>query len=386
MPQINFPEKITSVTVQWLTRVLQATDALGSGKVTHFNASQITGGYTSLVYRLDLEYDEIEPASPASLVIKFHSNSAATREQFEVLGIYEKEVRFYQTLASDNTLPVPHCYAAEYDPGSGEFVLLLEDLSAARPGSWVDDPVGDIRKALTHLAQIHANFWGDSRLTRYDWIVQPTDLANPLPLKSRWASNLSLVKQRYRDQLSEYSWSVCDKALEYWNEIMICMSQDTHTLVHTDPHLGQMFFPTDEFPRFVLFDWQNPSKSWGAEDVVHPIVAELDVDQRRQHEKSLIDHYYENLCRFGVTDLTRERLGFQCKLSLFWLHFMLFNVVAQPNMLKILQAEAEAEGDDWRDWIFGQLGLATEDWRLSEVIDQAIGEARALKPQLRNDL
>ena len=87
-----------------------------------------------------------------------------------------------------------------------------------------------------------------------------------------------------------------------------------------------------------------------------------------------------------MTDLTRERLGFQCKLSLFWLHFMLFNVVAQPDMLKILQAEAEAEGDDWRDWIFGQLGPATEDWRLSEVIDQAIGEARALKPQLRNDL
>lgn len=175
MPQASFPEKITSVTEKWLTRVLRAKAVLGNSEVTRFAASPLSGGYTSLVYRL-----------------------------------------------------------------------------------------------------------------------------------------------------------------EYWDEIMICMGQDTHTLVHTDPHLGQMFFPTAELPRFVLFDWQNPSKSWGAEDVVHPIVAELDVDQRREHEESLIDHYYDNLCRLGISDLTRERLGFQCKIILLWLYFTLFNLVVQPDLLQAL--------------------------------------------------
>jgi hypothetical protein len=386
MSQASFPGKIASLTSEWLTQVLRTNGVLQNSAVTTFTVKPISGGYTSLVYHLELKYDDIVQNAPPSLVVKFHGNSASTRAQFEALGIYEKEVRFYQTLARENTLPVPLCYAAEFDENSGDFVLLLEDLSAARPGSWADDPVGDIRNALTHLAQIHARFWGDPQLEKYDWIVQTTNLVNPPPFKPLWASNLAQARQHYGDQLSEYVWSVCDKWLVHWDEVMLCMSQDTHTLVHTDAHLGQMFFPTVELPRFVLFDWQNPSKSWGAEDVVHPIVAELDVDQRRKHEAALIDHYYDNLCQQGVSDLSRERLWFQCKLSLLWLHFMQINVVVQPDLLQALKADAEEAGDDWRDWVFGQLGPATEDWKLAEVLDQAIDEASsASKPCFRKN-
>ncbi len=110
---------------------------------------------------------------------------------------------------------------------------------------------------------------------------------------------------------------------------------------------------------------------------MHVIVAELDDDVRREQEAALIDLYYECLYRHGVTDLTRERLWFQCRLSLLWLHFMLFNVAAMPDLQQIMQAEAETAGDDWRDWIFGQLGPATEDWKQAEAIDQAIEEAKA---------
>ena len=57
---------------------------------------------------------------------------------------------------------------------------------------------------------------------------------------------------------------------------------------------------------------------------------------------------------------------------------MLFNVVVQPDLLQALKADADEAGDDWRDWIFGQLGPATEDWKLAEVLDQAIDEAKAV--------
>ena len=80
-----------------------------------------------------------------------------------------------------------------------------------------------------------------------------------------------------------------------------------------------------------------------------------------------------------MSDLTRERLWFQCKLTLLWLNFILFHVVAEPDLLKSLKTDAAAEGEDWRAWVFGQLGPATEDWELSEILDQAIDEARAGK-------
>jgi hypothetical protein len=373
MTEKTFPARFESLTSEWLTQVLRANGVLKGGAVSGFSGEPMRGAYTSSVFRLLLEYQRDVVGAPRSVVVKFHSSSASIRDSFENLGIYEKEVRFYQILGQDRSLPIPNCYSAEFDEESGDFVLLMEDMSAARSSS-EDDVCGDIRIALLHLAKIHAKFWGDPQLTRHDWIVQTTDLNNPPPLKGLWATNLAQVKKRFRDQLSAYTWSVCDKWLEYWDEIMLCMSQDTHTLVHTDAHLGQMLFPTSKLQRFVLIDWQYPSKSWGAEDVAHLIVSELSVESRRKHEASLIDFYYDALCKFGVFDLTKDRFWFQCKLSLLWLHFMYFKVVAEPEMLQTLKVEAQEYGEDWREWVFGMLGSATEDWQLVAILDQAIEE------------
>jgi hypothetical protein len=379
MNQDVFPASIEALTSNWLTRVLKADEVLTVGAVSGFTVEAFPSGYTSSVYRLLLEYEPDVANAPQSLVVKFHGDSAETRELFEGFDIYQKEVRFYQFLGDDPALPVPICYAAEFDPVNGDFVLLMEDLSDSRPVCWDDDGIEDTRTALLHLAKIHAKFWGDPRLQQYDWIAKPTDLINPPPSKRLWAANFARVKKQFADQLSEYSWSVCNRWLESWDEVMACMSQDTHTLVHTDPHFGQMFFPVDESQRFVLFDWQYPSKSWGAEDAVHLIVSELSVKSRRKHESFLLDFYYDALCQHGVNDLTKQRFWFQCKLSLLWHCFMNFNVVVQPGMLQSLEAEADEAGEDWREWVFGQLGTAIEDWKLAETLDHAIEEARDLQ-------
>jgi hypothetical protein len=223
--------------------------------VKGFSAEPINRGYTAAVCRLVLEYEDDSGAAPRSLVMKVHGSAESTRALFESLGIYEKEVRFYQTLARDRELPVPVCYAAEYNPHSGDFVLLMEDLAMARVGSDGEDLVGDIRIALSHMAQIHPSFWGDRQLLEYDWIVNSTDPVNPPPHKELWARNLTTVKRLFPGGYSGYTRSVCDKWLDNWNATMRCLSRDTHTLLHTDVHLGQMFFPTAELPRFALFDW-----------------------------------------------------------------------------------------------------------------------------------
>ena len=370
-----FPINIESLTAEWLTCVLRAQGVLTDGAVCGFSCAPLSGGYTSSVYRIGLEYQGNAGDAPQSLVAKFHGSSSSTREMLEVLGIYEKEVRFYQFLGKDRSLPVPICYSAEFDHESGDFVLLMEDLSAARTSS-AGEIIGDIRTALVHLAEIHGKFWGDPQLQQHHWIAQPSDLENPPPLKQHWADNLVQAKKRYPDQHSLYTWAVCDKWLENWDQIMLCMAHDSHTLVHTDVHLGQMFFATEKLPRFVLFDWQFPCKAWGAEDVVSLIVSELSVDDRRSHEVPLIDLYYETLCEQGVIDLSRERFWFQCKLSLLWHHYINLATVLEPAMLETLKIDSQEYGEDWREWIFTRVGSATEDWQLADILDQAIEEAR----------
>jgi hypothetical protein len=56
---------------------------------------------------------------------------------------------------------------------------------------------------------------------------------------------------------------------------------------------------------------------------------------------------------------------------------MSLNTVAEPGLRQSLEAEALAEGEDWRDWAFGQLDAVTQDWQLAEVLDQAIVEGQA---------
>jgi hypothetical protein len=373
----RFPINIERMNCAWLTRVLREHDLLSQGSISRFTFEPVGGGYTSSVYRLLLEFDDMSTAAPDSLVVKFHSKSASIRERFENFGIYEKEIRFYQFVDTVIDLPVPICYAAEYDAHSGDFVLLLEDLSAARPAYGEVDPVSDIRTALPQLAKIHAQFWGDPRLQRFDWVVKPTEASTSASEKAEWADNLSKVKSEYRNLWPDRAWRTCDQITENWDDIMRCVNRDTHTLVHTDAHLGQMFFPTEDLPRYILFDWQYPCKSLAAEDVTHLIVDETSTEQRREFEAELVDLYYHSLCAAGVTDLSRERLWFQCKLALIWLIMMHFRTVAEPDLLQIFKDEADEAGENWEDWIFGQLGSTIEDWDLCGVLDQAIAEGRS---------
>jgi hypothetical protein len=53
-------------------------------------------------------------------------------------------------------------------------------------------------------------------------------------------------------------------------------------------------------------------------------------------------------------------------------------MITNADMLEKLKLEAEQANEDWRQWVFGQLGPVIEDWRLSEAIDQAVVEARSL--------
>ncbi len=375
----SFPASIESMDCDWLTRVLRKRDLLQSGSVVKFTVETFDSGYTSSIHRLHLAFDDSSTSAPRSVIAKFHSKFRSIRKTFERLGIYEKEVGFYRFVGTDMGLPVPTCYAAEFDHDSGDFVLLLEDLSAARAGSWEVDPLGDIRQALPQLAKIHARFWGDPSLQQSDWVVKPFESAVSSLNRSDWGSYLHKVKTGYRDQWPEYAWKVCDCILESWDEIMCFMNLDTHTLIHTDAHLGQMFFPSAQLPRFVLFDWQYPCKALAAEDVTHLIVNELSIEERREHESALVELYYQSLRSEGVVDLSRDRFWFQCKLGLMWLILMHFRTVAEPDLLQTLKAEAEAAGDTWQEWVFEQLGPAITDWQLSDVLDQAIAEVKQTK-------
>src|ERR1700756_5885455 len=66
---------------------------------------------------------------PESVFVKIAAKTAATRLMGELGRLGHTEVRFYRQLAPQLT-GVPNAYGAAFDPWTGRYVLVLEDLPA----------------------------------------------------------------------------------------------------------------------------------------------------------------------------------------------------------------------------------------------------------------
>ncbi|HET8707592.1 MAG TPA: phosphotransferase, partial [Pseudomonadales bacterium] len=94
------------------------------------------------------------------------------------------------------------------------------------------------------------------------------------------------------------------------------------TLLHGDTHLGNTFSYPDG--RAGFFDWQVIYRGNGLRDVAYFVLLSLDNDTRKQYERELIEHYFDQLEARGVS-LNRE---------LSWLHYCLFSLDALDANIK----------------------------------------------------
>lgn len=374
----NFPTRAAELDSQWLTKVLVERGVLEHGKVAGFTLDSVAEpGQTADLCRILLTYEGKADGAPTSLVAKFPASFAPARALAVQYDSYRTEVGFYQVFARDRKLPIPRAYAAELDAQSGDFVLLLEDLSGARIGSLFRSSVADVRTGLSQLARIHAEFWNDPMLDQHAFIRKQDDAAWMAMLKGVVAQIIPAAQGMYADQFSPSSLAAMETWLRLWDEIATHFP-DAMTLIHVDAHPKQMFFPTDALPRFALFDWQQPAKNLGANDVARLLVTGLSVEDRRANEQELVAGYFQALCERGVTELTAERLWTQIKLGHVWNFYI--NVIASLQTdVQILAAMANAEGADWRAAMLGKVGAAIDDWQVGEVLEAYAAEARAAR-------
>ena len=66
---------------------------------------------------------------PDSVFVKLAAETAATRLMGELGRLGQTEVRFYRQLARQ-VVGAPYAYGAAFDPWTGRYLLVLEDLPA----------------------------------------------------------------------------------------------------------------------------------------------------------------------------------------------------------------------------------------------------------------
>jgi len=359
------PPNAAALSAEWLTESLRRSGTLSAAQVSALSWTPVNKtGATATVVRLALEYDRHEPGAPATLVAKFASPYDPIRTVLHMFGLYRNEVEFYRQLGADPGIPVPRCYFADLDAASGHFVLLLEDMTAARVGDPLELSVDDIELAIQHLAPFHARWWESDRLPTFSFIRYPGSpefVAYVAQLRGTLERALGAARQKFGAQLPDSLYVVVENILARWEPFLASRSSPL-TLVHRDFHPQQIFFPSAAGGRFAVFDWQTVSLGRGVDDLARIVIMGLTREDRQRHGTRLVERYHAGLRAHGVEDYP---------LDMCWLHYrvgitssVMTNIIAAANIdFALFEAEAAKAGVTMADLIevlFGRLAAALE--------------------------
>lgn len=296
-PDIRRPGAVDAA---WLTGVLQGAGV--DAVVASFQAANVGTGQIGESVRFKLTYARGGEGAPASLVGKFPSSNEMSRATGAGLGNYLREVRFYQQLAATALVATPRCWLADVHEESGEFVLMMEDLSPAEQGNQLEGVTLDqARLVMVQAGRLHASHWGDEGLDDIAWVsnsrASPPTSVTPEAVAGLWHG----FRERYVDRLQPHWIEVGEVISTKWAELG-SLHDGPRCLTHNDFRPDNMMFGTAAggHPVTVL-DWQSFAYGAGPTDVAYFLAGALAPDVRRANERELLDLYHRTLRDHGVT-------------------------------------------------------------------------------------
>lgn len=320
---LQFPDEPKALTAAWLNTILREVGVLSNVTLTvvHMDVPDRTG-ILGTVVRCHLAYDLESTSTPNTLIVKFAPLNPDIRRALFEFGMSRAEVRFYQQLAQRSGVPTPHCYYAAIDPATGAFVLVLEDLISARPGSWLTGCTPDeAHDIVCAIAKLHATWWDSPRLATFDWLT--VGVAKPIlsAITSAWQPFLVRVGESVPAPLIE----IGRRLALHIDDIEAQQVSRPRTLIHNDLHLDNIFFDTPNRARLVkVIDWQFLAIGQGMKDVAFFLGGNLPSADRRAHEEEILRGYHTALQDEGVIGYSFEQCIGDYRLALLdaWSRFI----------------------------------------------------------------
>jgi hypothetical protein len=232
--------------------------------------------------------------------VKTPSRSRVARTVVGLLRLARAEIGFYRDAAPAVPLVVPQSLSVCGERGS--FAIVLDDLVTA--GAETTElgqelAIDVVEAALVALAEVHGTFWEDRRLAPDGWswcrsFVPAGEasvgwlLAPALSARGRYRAARSLPDDLRRG-LARFA--------VRRTPMLRGLDRGPRTLLHHDCHSGNLA----RLPggRVVLFDWQLVRAGPWASDVAYLVATSLATDQRRAHERRLLERYLDALSAAG---------------------------------------------------------------------------------------
>ncbi len=297
------PKSIAEVTPEWLGEQLDAP-------VSGFAPTQIGQGVGIMgdIFQVSLSYADDAGASaaggerPASVVVKLPSSFEENRAQGIALGMFEAEVRFYRELGQEVSVGLPKVYHADIEPGTADFVLVMEDLTdlitvPQAQGMSAEQALA----AVTVLAHVHATWWDKAQTAALEWIPSMTGdrIAGLEPVL---AGLLPSFLDKFADKLPEGGQAVYEAfAGNYMSIMQRLAAESPWTLVHQDFRVENLLFGTGADDRVIVLDWQGIGRGPGAYDLAYALGGSMNSALRRSEEDGLLAAYHAQLTALGIS-------------------------------------------------------------------------------------
>jgi len=300
MSEITIPETPADIDSAWLNAALQDWPDIAA--VAHHDIGEGTGIFGQ-ISRLDLTYTDTDLAteSPRCIVAKMACLEPENLAIAKALGIYERELRFYDELAGELPFRIPASYLAHTDD-DGRFVLLIEDLS----GEFVvgDQVVGATPEqadaVVDALIPFHAHWWQKPELDDMDWLPVPNAPAYMAAVPGIYRAGLPVLLSEWTDRVSGAAIAAAQAVDPKFEELMQRSAGEPRTVIHTDTRLDNIFFAADGSNQVALIDFQLALRGRAVADICYLIGTSMSIQDGSAHWERLLHRWHDGITAAGI--------------------------------------------------------------------------------------
>ncbi len=300
VPAPPIPVDVDDVTPEWLGAALGV-------EVTGVEVLDRHSGTTGRA-RVGVTYASGDDGVlPPSVFVKLPPFDEQQRKFVDMAGLGVAEALFYRDLAHEITLRIPGVHYAAVDD-DGRYVMVIEDLAAVgcrfpRPGD--DDVAAWGGSLVEELAHLHAPYWDDPRLQvggDLVWVINGGRTGRNLP-KGRGGGYIGMALEQFGEDMGPAFRRVAELYIANTARIMEeVLDEGTPTLIHGDPHLGNLFIDTSDAggSRVGFLDWAMLDRRTGMRDVSYVLCNSIPAEIRRAHERDWGARYLATPAAHGV--------------------------------------------------------------------------------------
>ena len=301
------PDGEGDITAGWMSRALSTGSTFDFPNIASIRVESAGFGFMGKILRCHIGYEDTVAGAPESVVVKLPSANPMNRRIALKRSLYRREYEFYRRLAPQTPIRTPALFYSDYDAGSQNFVLVMEDLGGMDMADQLEGATpAQASCSIRAAATLQGHYWGKSHELSRSGAVDILCPKNRPALQVLYLACLGPCLDRFGSLLSGEMSRLIERYGTRLAAHFADMAARPRTLVHGDFRCENMFFATDGADGIAVIDWQVCGIGLGLYDVAYFLGDSVTTQTRRDIERDAVAAYHDILCRMGVKGFSYE--------------------------------------------------------------------------------